>query len=329
MPRSAEKGSEKRRSPAKVLNVLDQGASVAGSTYHKRLLACPFEFGLHQVARLAPTQKAEALDTGWLFHQALEVYYRAIWEHQRRRKQEANERGDHCVIDNDFFWGQGAVKGYASAFAALEALEGEPGYSEIYPTVRKCVEAYLDQHHQIDKWEIVAIEENIEYHGAFEYSARLDLVVVDHKDNKLWIIEFKTARYIGKDLVDNYQMDMQILGQVWLLKTCVDTSKLPNFGGVKVCITSKQATPQCVVVDVLPSRHHLEAFERSIRQWTQMRVLLEQAGWPKSLGHCSGYARGYAKCTYYDLCHAQPLATIEDWAEAEPPMGFVRREQEG
>jgi hypothetical protein len=62
-------------------------------------------------------------------------------------------------------------------------------------------------------------------------------------------------------------------------------------------------------------------FEEAVRGWFMLRQDQERHGWPRSLGHCSGYARGYAKCQYFDVCRNWPALTLEEIA-ANPPDGF-------
>jgi hypothetical protein len=304
-----------RRRLGIVADLKDTGASPFGSTYYKRLLACPREFAFHSVIGFVPEVLSDALSTGWLFHHCLEKHYCCVQAHQQRYPT--------VVDDPGYFWG-GEHEGMAQAYQALAPFEGEVGYEKVAGDVRRMLDAYFERYVRRDKWRILAVEETITYQGEFDYSTRLDLLIEDLERGGMWIVETKTARAITQELLDNYQLDLQILGQVWLVKKCVDLTQYPRFQGVKINIATKHAQPQLVRTDVAPSDGHLKAFYDSQVSWSRLRSVMEKLGWPQSLGHCAGYARGYSRCTYFDLCHGQPRMSVAQWAGEEPPYGFLR-----
>jgi hypothetical protein len=286
--------TSKRRPAEVVLGVEDGGASAAGSTYYKTMRRCPREHALLHVAGLRPQRRSEALTVGWLFHHALEAYYRS---------------GDE-----------------KAAWEAIQALAHEPGYEETYPAVERMVGSYLERYRHHDRWQVLAVEETLAYQDkALSYSARLDLVVHDKADDRLWLVEHKTARTITADLLSGYQMDMQILGQVWLFNRCVDVTKYPKLAGVRVNITTKAAAPKHERVEVYPSKGHLDAFEESLRGWASLVPEYAKLGWPKALGNCTGPVRYFGTCDFFDLCHGRPEATVAQIAREEPPIGFDRK----
>jgi hypothetical protein len=304
-----------RRRLATVLDIQDTGASPFGSTYYKRLLACPREFALYSVVGFTPEVIGDALSTGWLYHHCLEKYYKAIQAHQRA----CNAKHD----STDYLWG-GTKQGMADAYEALVPFEGEAGYEEVVADVRRMLDQYFEVYFERDKWRILAVEETISYQGEFDYSTRLDVLIEDLERGGMWIVEHKISKMITAELLDNYQLDLQILGQVWLVKKCVDLRRYPQFKGVIINIATKHKLPQLVRVPVSPSDQHLKAFYDSQRQWSALRGIMAKMGWPRSLGHCAGYARGYSRCTYFDLCHGQPQTTVAQWMKGEPPYGFLR-----
>lgn len=308
---------ERRRLPL-ALGIADSGPSPFGSTVAKTLLACPREYGLRYHAGLTPEFVNDALSTGWLWHYCLELYYRAIMAHQRTSNALSNTP--------EYWWG-GSKAGLAAAYKVLEQLDDEPGYTEVVDDARRALTQYFEVYSDRDKWRVIAVEETIIYQGEFNFSTRLDLLIEDLERGGLWIVEHKTARYITSELLDNYQLDLQILGQVWLLKNCIDLTRYPHFGGVIVNIVSKHKTPQTVRVDVAPSDYHLQAFVDSQRQWNQLKVVMQKMGWPQSLGHCAGYARGYSRCQFFDLCHGHPQRGVLEWSSGDPPYGFLREPQ--
>lgn len=294
LPGAPSVDARKRRPAEVVLGVLDAGASVAGSTYYKTMRRCPREHALTHVAGLRTQRRSEALTVGWLFHHALEAYYRSSSE--------------------------------KAAWEAIQALASEPGYEETYPSVERMIGSYLERYRHHDRWRVLAVEETLTHREpGLSYSARLDLVVHDEADDRLWIVEHKTARAITPDLLSGYQMDMQILGQVWLYHRCVDAGAYPRIGGVRINITTKAVTPKHERVEVYPSRAHLDAFETSLRDWNALVPVFEKRGWPKALGNCTGPVRYFGTCDFFDLCHGRPEATVAQIAREEPPVGFDRR----
>lgn len=310
-----------RQSIYEALGVDNEGPSPRGSTYHKKLLICPREFAFYTVLKLHPEYPSEALTVGWLIHYCLQRYYEAIYHHQEQMRL-ANG-GERPFDDPTFFWG-GHREAMAAAYRVVEELSEVDGYAETVETCQRILDGYFELYHQQDRWVILAVEETIFYRGPFDYSSRLDLIVWDLDKGGMWIVEHKTARILNSDLLDNYQMDLQILGHVWLVEACIDATKYPPFRGVRVNLATKHKTPQFARVDVCPSRDHLAAFENTVGNFHTIRTTMEQLEWPKFLGHCAGYVRGYSKCEYFDLCHGHPAMSVEDWRQQkEPPMGYV------
>jgi len=304
-----------RRRLADVLKLKDVGASPYGSTVQKTLLACPREYGLRYHAGLHPEFVNDALSAGWLWHYCLQRYYEEIQKAQRTSNAKQNTP--------EYLWG-GAKAGLAVAYRVVETVESEPGYDEVAADVRRMLDQYFEVYSDRDRWRIVAVEETIIYRGVIDYSTRLDLLVEDLERGGLWIVEHKSARMVTSELLDNYQLDLQILGQVWLLKHCVDLARYPHFGGVKINIVTKHKTPQVVRIDVAPSNAHLQAFYDAQVQWKHVKGVMRTLGWPRSLGHCAGYARGYSRCQFFDVCHGHPQLGVVEWSSGDPPYGFLR-----
>lgn len=286
-----------------LLPEVNTGPSPRGSSYYKTLLACPREWALTYLAEIRPEITGEALTYGLLWHLCLEKLY----------KNMLSKEGDPV----------------ACAYEPIDAIKSEAGYQQFYDMLSRMLDGYLEQFWEVDQltWTILAIEETLIYEGEFTYSTRLDLVVHDENDNLLWLVEHKSAKMLNAHLLDSYQLDMQILGQIWLLQNCVDLSKYPRFGGTKVNIATKQATPQFTRLDIHPSKYHLQAFEKSLQAWNQARAFYKSQGYPMALGHCSGYARGYGRCIFYELCHGNPTVSAEHWIncpDEKLPFGYKR-----
>jgi len=299
------KVESEREDITKILPETGQGASPQGSSYYKMLLACPREWALSYIVKLQPEMTSEALTYGLIWHLMLERYYNNLCN------------GSDAAIE--------------AAYNVIDILQNADGYAEMIKTLEVMWSRYLDEYMEDELgWQILNTEETLAYEGTFTYTARLDLLTI--AENKFWIVEHKTSRMLNAALMDSYQLDMQILGQVWLLRNCVDLSQYPQFGGVKINITTKQARPQFARFEVYPSERHLILFERNLLAWTQLLNYYADYGYPQALGHCSGYARGYGRCQFYEICHGQPNVTVEQWCKAEDnelPYGYKRKGTNG
>jgi len=334
-----------RRPAHKVLNI-EGGGSPYGSTTYKRARLCPFEDGLVSTARLRPSRNKDALDIGWLVHQAWEAYYEVICQHQAALG-EPPDRKDRGAWEH-YFWGAEPA-GEKAGLMVFEAFADEPGYILVVDTAARTFQGYCEHYRRTDEWRILGVEETLIYqqelpspmrlvdqdgdvivYNEWAYSARLDLVVErwDTPQPSLWVVEHKTAKMINEDLLHGYQLDMQILGQVWLVHHCVDLSSYPPYRGVLVNIATKHKVPRFERLEVSPSNGHLHEFERSTKQWGLLREIAKGMGFPRALGSCAGALRGYSKCAYYELCHSRPEWTVPDFAREEPPDGFYRDDNE-
>lgn len=308
-----------------ILEIEESSASPRGSSYHKTLSACPREFALAYELGLRPLQPHEALIIGILWHYCLQRYYEAIWEHQKATP--------YHLSDPAWLWG-GADEGAKRAYAVCERVrEAGEGYGKIAELVTRMLDAYLEEHHKRDRWRILSVEETLIYRNkpidpTLVYSCRLDLLIHEIERDCTFNIEHKSAKMLTRDLVSNYQLDLQILGQSWLIKQCTDLSQLPPYYGTIVNIATKpdKGTPKVTRIEVNPSDEHLAAFIQNVSKYQAIRRAMQHLEWPQYLGHCAGATRGYSECQFYNLCHAFPLRTVQEWAaDPEPPEGYYWR----
>ena len=81
----------KDRRPLDVVLGFPSGPSARGSTYWSRPLHCPFEHLLSNELGWRSTMPSDPLDTGLLWHHALETYYRnALTWQDACRKEDPN-----------------------------------------------------------------------------------------------------------------------------------------------------------------------------------------------------------------------------------------------
>lgn len=299
----------------KVADILGgDGPSPVGSNFYKSAMGCGFEHALTYVHRLRPVAQNEAFGVGSIFHKALEVYYKHILAFQRA----LDEQGTHR---DDFYYFGCQLEAQQAAWDAVGMFATEPGYTQTWETLQRILEAYFEKYTGIDRWRIIAVEETLRFESdELDFSSRLDLIV--ESEGRTWLVEHKTAKQISVDSLAHYDMDLQTLGQQWLFYECVDGTAFLPFAGVIVNIVTKHKTPQLFRKPVLSSRAHLQMFEHAMRMWFLLRLEQEKLGWPRSLGHCAGAARGYSKCQFFDLCRSWPTLTLEEIA-ANPPDGFT------
>jgi hypothetical protein len=277
----------------------ESSGSVWGSTLYKRAAVCPRADRLYSLGVRKAGPKSKELDFGDAFHLTLEAYYRA--------RQQGKTWRDAVHL----------------AWSVTEPLRDIPEYGEFYDELTRVCTSYFELAAN-DRWDVVAVEEELTYQSPeIAYSARLDLVAVI--DGELWSVEHKSTKVITKDAMSGYLLDLQTLGQIWLLRECVDLTQYPPLAGVLVNMTSKQKTPQHERVPVRATEAHLREFERHLKARQKMRAYAADLGYPKMLGNCSGAAQYFKSCGYFDICHGQPefdVVGVDKLTTEDLPFGF-------
>lgn len=307
------KATPQREALYQVLQVKNSGASPRGSTYYKTFQSCPRQFYIKYVLRWVPAIPSDALTIGLVWHYCLERYYRAIMLHQQKSKPRPN--------DPAWLWG-GCNEGARQAYDLLDQLAAAFGYKEISGIVRKMLDHYLDAHDRRDRLRILAVEETLAYWGDDPYTCRADMIVEDYDRGGMWFWEHKSAHGLTDDLLSAYDMDLQVLGEWWLLSVVIDKDSYPPLRGVIINIQTKPKTDTSDTAlkshrhEVCPSAAHIRGFNNTIGTRKIMLEAAEQAGWPMYFGNCAGAARGYSKCEFYDLCHDFPDSDAKQLAAA-------------
>lgn len=308
------KGTPRRLPLHEALGMKPGSASPRGSTYYKTFQHCPREFFIRYVLQWIPLLPSDALTIGLLWHLCLELYYRAMQRHQHKTPVQPTNPA--------WLWG-GCNEGAAEAYALLDRLTEVEGYAEIAGFVRIMLNHYFEAFDRVDKIRILAVEETLEYWSDDPYTCRADLIVEDYERGGMFFWEHKSAAALTEDLLAAYDMDLQILGEWWLIATVVDKDAYPPLRGVVVNIMTKPRSldPKTSLKAhrhlVNPSPGHVQAFEHTIGTRNIMLEAAERAGWPKYLGNCAGAARGYSKCPCYDLCQQHPTFTAEQLKRAD------------
>lgn len=309
-----------RKSPERVLGIEDSAPSSRGSTFWRRLQQCPREHFLANVVQFAPIRRSDPLDVGLVWHYALEEYYKRVQLQQQ--KQPIDEAPD------------------TAAFKIVNAFAHEPGWTEHYSKLVRMLDSYFDKFHATEskEWEILAVEETLmvgaEVGYGFEYSTRLDLVVIDHafRQRATRIIEHKSASRLDHNTITGYLLDQQVLGQIWLAEVGLDHEAYPPFMGSYVNVTTKPtaesgkgALPEHVRLPVAPSTPMLAGWEDAMRYWQRQRDAIETEGeYPRNHALCK---RTFGRCPFFNLCQGSPELGAKDFVQlrkknAEPPEGY-------
>lgn len=326
------------------INDLPENApSSYGSTFHKRLRICGRLHALDQ-AKLKPFgPKAVALDLGFVWHAALERCWKVMLELQ-------DELVGKGVYDDPKALEVDWAPCEAAAWKLLKCFEDEPGWEEGYKRLETMLSRYFEDNRRSgSRWRIVASEVTLEYIetdeegdtsplGPLRYTSRLDVIVVeftrpqDEDGNEIrtapytaatWIVEHKTATRIDPILLDNYALDLQVVGQIWLVLHCLDLSALPPFEGTIVDIITKPRSAGGRVTmkrhEVCPSPYHIRSHEEQVRMiHGELLPMHERTGFLPTFGNCAGPAQWFRRCAYYDVCQVHPTKTIDELVQLYP-----------
>jgi hypothetical protein len=144
----------------------------------------------------------------------------------------------------------------------------------------------------------VAVEAPLEQVKPFPYSARIDHVIC--KKDGVWIVEHKTsgARYV--DLVKSYQMDSQLVGQVYLWNKSSFAKQFGQCVGVAVDMIVKTKEVACYWEEISIGKDLTRTWERDMTAITFEREICEHSQiWPKKRHNCSKYNK---LCVFFDYC---------------------------
>ncbi len=299
--------AQERRALRDVLGLPPSSGSSHGSTFFKRHATCPRAARLYAQG-VRPIRPPNAnLEIGDAFHLVLEAYYRAL------------QAGATKLAATQAGW------------KVIDLLWKEPGFEKDVEQLGRSLTSYFEfaEH---DDWQVIAVEEELSYFGLdFDYTARLDLVIVDRADGRMYCIEHKTSRVITANMTQGYLMDLQTLGQAWLMTNVVDLDQYPPFAGVKVNITSKQTMPKHERVFVPASPAYLAEFELSVAARTKMHAFAATLGYPKMFGNCTGAAQYFGTCSFFDLCYGHPqidITGLDKPTLEDLPYGFTIAERD-
>lgn len=168
-------------------------------------------------------------------------------------------------------------------------------------------EAYLSYYGESDYLEPLAIEYTA-HHKRSNFSCRYDLIArVSNRNHDLiqqgvYIVERKTAAAFTVDVIDGWDLDGEVLGQMLLWDRCGLSKKFGPLRGVIVDIVGKQKEPKfhrtVVSKDSFRVRRHLQALNH-MKAERDRYVKLKK--WPMYTANC---IRRYGRCPLYDVCRS-------------------------
>jgi len=299
-----------------VLPGKNAGASARGSTYWGRVQSCPREHLLGNLMRWEPIPRAHALDFGLLWHHCLERYYRTMWAQQLGQSTPKTPERE--------------------AFEALQPFRSPPGWGEIYEKIGRMLDSYFSRWQNADRyWQIMGVEcliqlpAHLEQQYGFPYTARLDLLIVDHTGTFPVgrSIEHKSAWRMEPNLLTGYSQDDQVIGQVFLNRFVDWRALNVYYGGALVNITTKTKDPTNERIPVLPSEDQFSSWAQHKKYWANFQKNLEFTAWadgdswetisereplahemfPKNYKSC---IRRFGRCAYFDFCRNHPAENL-------------------
>lgn len=282
-----------RPSLERALGVDDIKGSEWGATRWKTLLVCPREY----FYRYLEGKKTEepvpnlALDFGKAWHLALSFYYYA--------------RGV----------GLSAEEALKRALEVPQRLKEVQGFVEDAEQLETALELYFERYGDEEKdMRVLDVEVTLSapLYGR-KYTARLDLVV-EHR-GQVWVVEHKTDRSVTMHTFDRYELDPQILGQLWLTGSYTGPWRFAERSaapvGVIVNIMAKTKVPQFLRLYIARSCQHRGIFLTHMGWVLQLERMARDRGWPRNIGACVGSVRFFRPCPYLGVCKEE-LGTASD-----------------
>lgn len=265
------------------MKLLDAGPSERGWHHFENVLRCPRLYAWSHLGGMK-LEMSEPLVRGSLLHIALAHHYQRIKEEQTGGNP------------NDWLLPEDAVETLAS-----QESENSPLWRKLIPQV---VDAYFAYRNNWlgEAWEILEVEYELRSRigeGKHLYTQRADLIVKDH-NQKVWIVDHKTAYRINSKTLRQYIMDGQFLGYqmfgrakygkefAGVILNRVKVSSPYDFD--RRALEPAPAALQDFVPTLLAAEKKMAEFEgKPIREW------------PMTLSNQVCYGK-YGKCQAYDLC---------------------------
>lgn len=252
------------------------GPSPWGNSKYSVFEQCPYKYHVAFNKRMRSTQLSDALEIGGLFHEGKAHYY-----------LKDVELRDTDISDKDL--------DTACTKAMYDLLDRAHKVTpRITSEVRRLLTGWMKIHGPgrptDNRHETLLIEPLLEVNRGFEYSTRLDRVILSEKLGGPVIDETKTAGRKTEDLLASYTMDGQFLGQQYCWRHSPYYKEYGPLKGFIVDLTIKTA-------QMSSTREVVPLNEAAMRDWEkQKRYTYKQMVncgldnyWPKIRTNCVKY----------------------------------------
>lgn len=174
------------------------------------------------------------LAKGTLWHQVMEIHYRAIMEHQRLRGGPIDQIDEALILDE--------VKDNIQALL-FDPKTGKP-LSDVCDLIWWMYEGYVKKYGADLGWRILAVEHNIvtplrDATGErtnYYLKAKIDLIVYDYTTHNLWVVDHKSGQNLPND------MDLEIDDQFGLYAWAMREMGKPVMGSIHSAVRTTRNT---------------------------------------------------------------------------------------
>src|SRR5690606_37737101 len=189
---------------------------------------CPLKHFLFYVLRYKePPKPDSALAKGTLYHQVMDVHYRAIIA-----EQHLHGKSGKIPLQREKSLLEEIYRDHVEPML-FDPRTGE-AYSDQHDLVDWMYKGYVEQYGIARQWKIMAVEHNIvtplrDARGRrtrYHLKAKLDLIVMDRATRQLWVVDHKSGQNLPT------QMDLEIDDQFGLYTWAMREMGRPVMGSI-------------------------------------------------------------------------------------------------
>lgn len=210
MPKITKKTTKKQFKinwDAPILEQPQEGDVVVSYSELSTYRDCPLKHALTYKQRWSkPPEEGSPLAKGTLWHEVMEIHYRAIQKHQQGELTEEAAKDTIAAQLSVLLWDQ---------------TTGEQ--SELQSLIWWMYQGYIERYGFDPQWEILAVEVKFQarLRGAsgdspYILKGKLDLVIRDRKSQKIWVVDHKSGANLpveeDLDLADQFGL------YIWLMQ---------------------------------------------------------------------------------------------------------------
>jgi hypothetical protein len=253
----------------------DLGHSGRGWTYYSRLGLCPRRFYLAEIEGIRK-RRATARDVGSFSHWAKQVYYDA----------QMTDQGVKAALDGFSRIRKNCASHHANVAAA------ETMFLSWIDATRSF---------DIENYKCLGTEVPLKYElGDFEYTARLDCVLMHKRSKAIYVKEFKHWSKTDTYKIMRLPLGGQYLGELFLARQEWGDKAM----AVLVDISINKKEPDHFNEPVADDDEGLDRYMSMVKCLWACRGIYESMGWPEWRWSCGyGYAESPGQgCDYTSIC---------------------------